>query len=65
MTSRFIDQIRTKFQPNKFSEETLKNSLAKFSELNGLYREWLTLRQIIENMETDLRNYAGARKTIE
>uniref|UniRef100_UPI003D27BA27 hypothetical protein n=1 Tax=Mycoplasmopsis bovis TaxID=28903 RepID=UPI003D27BA27 len=30
-----------------------------------LYREWLTLRQIIENMETDLRNYAGARKTIE
>ncbi len=65
LTSRFIEQIRTKFQPNKFSEETLKNSLAKFSELNGLYREWLTLRQIIENMETDLRNYAGARKTIE
>ncbi|WP_429994019.1 hypothetical protein, partial [Mycoplasmopsis bovis] len=31
LTSRFIEQIRTKFQPNKFSEETLKNSLAKFS----------------------------------
>lgn len=65
LTSRFIEQIRTKFEPNKFSEETLKNSLAKFSELNGLYREWLTLRQTIEYMETDLRNYAGARKAIE
>ncbi|WP_429994783.1 hypothetical protein, partial [Mycoplasmopsis bovis] len=30
-----------------------------------LYREWLTLRQTIEYMETDLRNYAGARKAIE
>lgn len=65
LTSRFIEQIRTKFQPNKFSEETLKNSLAKFSELNGLYREWLALRQIIENMETDLRNYVGAKKVVE
>ncbi|MCA8844114.1 PDxFFG protein [Mycoplasmopsis bovis] len=65
LTSRFIEQIRTKFQPSKFSEKTLKNSLAKFSELNGLYREWLALSQIIENMESDLRNYAGARKAIE
>nr|WP_318032141.1 hypothetical protein [Mycoplasmopsis bovis] len=44
LTSRFIEQIRTKFQPSKFSEKTLKNSLAKFSELNGLYREWLGIK---------------------
>ncbi|EIN14864.1 Hypothetical protein, predicted transmembrane protein [Mycoplasmopsis agalactiae 14628] len=65
LTSRFIEQIRTRFEPNKFSEEILKKSLLQFSELNGLYREWLTLRQTIENMEADLRNYAGARKAVE
>nr|WP_318034245.1 PDxFFG protein [Mycoplasmopsis agalactiae] len=65
LASRFIEQIRARFESNKFSEEVLKRSLPQFSVLNGLYREWLTLRQTIENMEADLRNYAGARKAVE
>ncbi len=60
-----MNKLEQNLSQTSFSEETLKNSLAKFSELNGLYREWLTLRQTIEYMETDLRNYAGARKAIE
>ncbi|NES53363.1 hypothetical protein G3565_34070 [Escherichia coli] len=39
LTSRFIEQIRARFESNKFSEEVLKKSLPQFSVLNGLYRE--------------------------
>lgn len=65
LASRFIEQIRVRFAPNKFSEEVLKKITTAIGELNGLYREWLTLRQTIENMEADLRNYVGAKKVIE